>query len=138
MFFVPAITRKFGNHLGHSLFPSSFKWGGAAVGLALVSKASLRGLSLAGFGSFAPSHRLELWGHRVLELEGFQNRFQLATPAKELEEERRVLDKVVHQLPPTLESGMQNAAPIDRGGMECRELLYQLQRAQLELRQDKS
>ena len=66
--FVPSITRKFGDHIGSSLFPPALRWGTTIVGVSAMSK----GLSATGLP--VSPHNWSAWTHRALAADEVRKR----------------------------------------------------------------
>ncbi len=96
IFFVPSITRKFGNHLGSSFFPPGFKWAGLMLGLNAIGKIATVGKVAVG-GTAGPlmGGTFQIWKRRILSIEEFHKRYRLQKKAESLEFEK---SDVEHEL----------------------------------------
>lgn len=66
LFFVPSITRKFGNHLGGSFVPLGMRLVGTTLGLAAIGAMSTASLAAAGVATQKFSYHWNVWRHRLI------------------------------------------------------------------------
>jgi hypothetical protein len=78
--FVPSMTKKFGNHLGHPMYPPGFKWGAVMLGLT----ASSRGLASTGL-NISP-HRWTARGSQLMTFTEFEKRSKFQKETSELQD----------------------------------------------------
>jgi hypothetical protein len=96
IFFVPTLTRKFSGHMGASVLPLGFRWGGAALGLGLAAKLGSSTVSAAGI-----SARLTESGkylkEKVSSLDNFSDRYRTRNEIRNLRTEKAQDEAVLQE-----------------------------------------
>ncbi|MCB9024813.1 MAG: hypothetical protein H6625_00720 [Bdellovibrionaceae bacterium] len=116
--FVPAITRKFGNHLGSSIYPPGFRWMGQMLALGAVGKVSTLGLSA--LGKTVSPEKMNIWRHRILTAEEFRKRYKhqhetLDLMSEKAELEHKLLEYKSQYQDQTIDKNIQYQAPHANG-----------------------
>jgi len=88
MLFVPPITRKFGNHLGSSIFPSEAGWGMAFLGLTALGKVAGGGLWAAGVTRASIGQRFQIIKHDFLSGREFKRTHELTHQVEDLHDKK--------------------------------------------------
>lgn len=96
IFFTPAITRKFGAQLQSAFVPLGFRWGGAMVGLAAVSRIGAPALNHLGMSS-ETIERVKPFGREVFKAEEFKRRYETRSKMRAQDEDRSDLERKLRQ-----------------------------------------
>ena len=96
IFFIPALTRKFGAHIESAFVPLGFRWGGAMLGLGAIGSVGGMALSRAGM-SLEGIEKIKPWGERILQAEEFKTRYGNRRDMRDLKEDRSRLEGKVHE-----------------------------------------
>jgi hypothetical protein len=96
IFFIPALTRKFGAHLESAFVPLGFRWGGGMVGLAAAARLGVPLLAHAGVSTEA-LERMRPYRDQILRGEEFKRRYENRATMRDQSEDRRDLIKKLRE-----------------------------------------